>query len=157
MKYLYTESLANTVVLYLLIKKLQAPFDTWEAFKLGIIDKDGKKIKEPKSFKERESWTMFDKFVANLKKILRKFVGPSRFAAIATAALLLRDSKEICNNLILECNSLDVNTQLKLLNLINSSEIESIDFKNDQEFEFMLNKHINNISEEQIEFLKEMS
>lgn len=92
MSYLLTESLADTVMVYLIIKKLSTPFEKWDAYKAGIIDKDGKKLKQPITFKERNAWTFFDRFIANLKKIMQKFVGKSKFAAIATAAVMLKDS-----------------------------------------------------------------
>ena len=91
MSVLLNESLADTVIVYLIIKKLSTPFEKWPAYEEGIIDKDGKKIKEPITFKQRKAWTFFDRFIANLKRIMSKFVGKSRFAAIATAAILLKD------------------------------------------------------------------
>ena len=92
MSVLLNESLADTVMVYLIIKKLSTPFEKWPAYEEGIIDGNGKKIKEPITFKQRKAWTFFDRFIANLKRIMSKFVGKSRFAAIATAAILLKDS-----------------------------------------------------------------
>lgn len=106
MSYLLTESLADTVIVYLIIKKLAMPFEEWDAYKEGIIDHNGKKIKEPKTFKERKTWTFFDRFIANLKRIMQKFVGKSKFAAIATAVVLLKDSLvPVVGDLITEENT----------------------------------------------------
>lgn len=89
---LLSESIADTVIVYLIIKKLSTPYEEWDAYKLGIIDKEGNKIKTPISSKERAAYTVFDRFILNMKKILQKFVGKSRIAAMLTAAYLLREN-----------------------------------------------------------------
>jgi hypothetical protein len=87
-----SESVFNTVALYMILKKMMTPFEKWDAYKLGIIDKNGKKIKEPQSSKERESWDLLTKFVWNFKKITMKLVGKSDFATNFSVAYLLSDS-----------------------------------------------------------------
>jgi hypothetical protein len=87
-----TESVFNTVALYMILKKLMTPFAGWDACKLGIIDAKGKKLREPVSSKERDAWDLLTKFVWNFKKIISKFIGPSDFAASFSAAYLLKDS-----------------------------------------------------------------
>lgn len=89
--YLISEGLADTVIVYLIIKKLAMPFEEWDAFKQGIIDKDGQKLKTPATSAERQSFTAFDRFIWNLKKIMSKFVGKSKMAAYLTAAYMLRE------------------------------------------------------------------
>jgi len=92
MKYLLTESMVNTVALYVILQKLMTQFEDWEAYKLGIIDSDGNKLKEPKTSKEIEAWDLLTKFCWNFKKILNKFIGKSRLATFLTASYLLKDS-----------------------------------------------------------------
>jgi len=90
--YILTENLTNTVVLYILLKKLMEDFEQWDAFKLGIIDKNGKKLKEPTSSKEREAWDLLTRFCWNFKKILQRFIGKSKLGMYLSAAFLLKDS-----------------------------------------------------------------
>lgn len=66
-------------------------FSDWDACKLGIINKDGKKLKHPISAKERESWDILTRFCWNIKKISMNFIGKSKFAQNFTAAYLLKD------------------------------------------------------------------
>lgn len=105
MSYLLTENMVNTVALYMILKKIMAPFEDWDAYKLGIIDKDGKKLKEPKNSKELAAWDLLTKFVWNFKKTIMKFVGKSKFATFLSAAYLLKDSLSLfyiqqnCKNL----------------------------------------------------------
>ncbi len=159
MSFLIKESLADTVMVYLIIKKLSKPFPEWEAYKLGLIDADGKKLKTAMSFKERRAWTVFDRFIANLKKIMSKFVGKSRFAAIATAAYMLRDSKTILytNDLLNESKDelgLTANTQLKIKQLMNDVQIEAVDLKDEVFFTFMVERNMNKMITQNIDFLK---
>lgn len=149
MSYLLTEKLANTIIIYLIIKKLSTPFKEWDAYELGIIDEDGKKIKEPITFKERDAWTVFDRFVANLKKVMSKFVGKSRFAAVATAAFLLKDSKEVVlvkKDLLRENISLSAIDQIQILNISTALDLDGlhpfINPENEPVFKFMMEKHL---------------
>ena len=147
MSYLLTESLADTVIVYLIIKKLSTPFEEWEAYKEGIIDRNGKKIKEPKTFKERKAWTFFDRFIANLKRIMQKFVGKSRFAAIATAAVLLKDNfTPIAGPLLTEENAEELTSanQLEIKRVLNTLDdlpklSSSID---DMKLEFYIERYL---------------
>lgn len=102
MPYLLTEKLSDTVIVYLIIKKLAADWTEWDAYEQGIIDENGEKIKKPTSFKERQAWTALDRYVWNTKRILQKFIGQSRFARYATAAYLLKDHIKPIYNVILE-------------------------------------------------------
>lgn len=92
MPFLMGESLSDTVVTYVVLKRLTKPWTEWEAYKLGIIDEKGKKLKTPISFDERAAWTVLDRFIWNLKKIMEKFVGGTKLASYLTATYLLRDN-----------------------------------------------------------------
>lgn len=130
MGYTLNESISDTIIVYLIVKKISTPFNEWKAYKLGIIDENGKKLKEPISFKERESWTIFDKFCANAKKVITKFAGPSRAAALLTAAFLLREAVVITSKeLSIVCNEemvhLSAAKQLEIKKIINSCRFGS--------------------------------
>ena len=67
-------------VTYRFIKLLVTPFDKTEAFKLGIIDKDGKRTlvqgtDRPTTLNtidEKNAYTILHKLVFNIKKIFSK-------------------------------------------------------------------------------------
>ena len=90
--------LVDTLITYRVIKLLVTPFEKQEAFKQGIIDKDGnvlKKNKELKTDNEKKAYTYLHRFVFNLKRILKKVGLGSKLGSFAVAlALLLREKKE---------------------------------------------------------------
>ena len=90
--------IVDTLITYRVIKLLVTPFDRQEAFKQGIIDKDGnilKKNKELKTDKEKQAYTYLHRFIFNLKRILKRVGLGSKLGSFAVAlALLLREKKE---------------------------------------------------------------
>jgi hypothetical protein len=90
--------LVDTLITYRVIKLLVTPFDRQEAFKQGIIDKDGnvlKKNRELKTNDEKKAYTYLHRFVFNLKRILKKVGLGSKLGSFAVAlALLLKEKKE---------------------------------------------------------------
>jgi len=94
-------------VTYRFIKLLVTPFEKTEAFKLGIIDKDGNRVlpytppggvrrvvPEPLvSTEEKNSYTILHKLVFNIKKIFGKVPGlRTKVGTYAAALFLLKDT-----------------------------------------------------------------
>jgi hypothetical protein len=79
-------------ILYMLI----TPFDKTDAFKQGIIDKDGNALKKTKDLKtdaEKDSYTTLDKLVFSLKKLLNKVPGgKSQLASIVASYWLVKEA-----------------------------------------------------------------
>ena len=88
----------DLVITYRVIKLLVTPFERQEAFKYGIIDKDGKVLRKYTSLQKREeknAYTQLHRFVFNLKRILKRVGLGGRLGSFAVAlALLLRENKE---------------------------------------------------------------
>lgn len=79
-------------MVYMFIKRLATPFDETDAYKMGIIDERGKKIKDPEGSKEEAAYGYFDRLVFNIKKLIEKLPGgKTRLASYAAALLLLRE------------------------------------------------------------------
>lgn len=84
----------DLAAIYMFLKRLVTPFEQWDAYKTGLIDKDGKVIvdKADRTPEQNKSFGYFDRLVANLKKLLGKVPGgKSRIASFAAALLLLRE------------------------------------------------------------------
>jgi|TARA_S200002703_G_scaffold159442_1_gene172920 hypothetical protein len=89
-------------VTYRFLKLLTMPFEKQDAYKLGIIDKNGHRIKKEKSTKPavelsttelKNSYTILHKLVFNIKKIFAKVPGlRSKVGTYAAALFLLKDT-----------------------------------------------------------------
>jgi hypothetical protein len=90
------EGMTDLILVYQFIKRLSLPFEETEAYKLGIIDSDGKNIKPSRTFKSREeknAYGYFDRLVFNVKKLIEKLPGgKSRLASYAAALFLIKES-----------------------------------------------------------------
>ena len=88
----------DLVITYRVIKLLVTPFEKQEAFKYGIIDKDGKVLRKYRTLKttaEKKSYTILHRFVFNLKRVLQKAGLGGRLGTFAVAlATLLREDKK---------------------------------------------------------------
>ena len=87
----------DLVITYRVVKLLATPFERQEAFKYGIIDKDGKVLRKFRTLKttaEKKAYTMLHRFVFNLKRILQKAGLGGRLGTFAVAlGLLIREDK----------------------------------------------------------------
>ena len=89
-------------VTYRFLKLLTTPFEKTDAFKLGIIDKDGHRIKLPKSSKPavelttselKNAYTILHKLIFNIKKLFAKVPGlRTKVGTYAAALFLLKDT-----------------------------------------------------------------
>jgi len=90
-------SVFDAYIMYQFLKKLTTPFNKTQAFKLGIIDEDGKILRKRSSLKtseEKAAYTIFDTFVFNIKKLIEKVPGgKSQLASYAAALFLIREEK----------------------------------------------------------------
>ena len=96
-------------VTYRFLKLLTTPFDKQDAYKLGIIDENGNRIRKPKSTKPavelatselKNAYTILHKLVFNIKKIFAKVPGlRTKVGTYAAALFLLKDTfKESVND-----------------------------------------------------------
>ena len=81
-----------------IITLITIPFKHWTAFKTGVIDKDGKTLKkrrDRKTKEEKDSFTMFHRFVRNIKRIIG-FIpfGKTIIGSLAASLFLLREYQE---------------------------------------------------------------
>lgn len=75
------------------VKLLATPWKEWDAFKLGLIDENGRKIKNAKSIEEKSAMSIFHIMVKNIKRLLEKIpFGKSKLATYATALFLIREN-----------------------------------------------------------------
>ena len=90
----------DLLLTYRVIKMLVTPFEKTDAYKYGIIDKNGKVLRKNKTLtvaKEKDSYTILHRFVFNLKRLINLIPGgKSKLGTYAAAlGLLLKEEKEI--------------------------------------------------------------
>ena len=110
-------------VTYRFLKLLVTPWNKQEAFKLGIIDKNGKSLKKARDLgkeEERASYTLLHRLVFNCKRIMSKipFIR-SQLGTYAAALFLLKEHYKIENlpeaqvtKYLLENNLIDLNDSI---------------------------------------------
>ena len=89
----------DLLITYRIVKLMATDFKNQEAFKYGIIDANGKQLRKNRELNteaEKNSYTVLNRFVFNLKRILAKFGLKSSISNFATAlALILKENQEL--------------------------------------------------------------
>lgn len=83
---------ANAYFAYKFLRILTQKWEDMDAFKYGIIDKNGnvlKKARDLKTVEEKESYTIFNRLVFNIKRLMEKIPGGSSTIGSYAAALYL--------------------------------------------------------------------
>ncbi|CAB5220868.1 hypothetical protein UFOVP247_49 [uncultured Caudovirales phage] len=86
-------AIMDIYMIYQFIRKLVTPFTEMPAYRLGIIDNQGKFLKQRAQFTqaEQQACTYFDILIINLKRLIAKVPGgKSQLASYAAALLLTR-------------------------------------------------------------------
>lgn len=85
----------DAVIVYRILRKLATPFKETEAFRLGIIDEKGKilrKFNTLNSPEERDAYTLLDRLVWRMKRIIERIpFENSKLASFATALALIKE------------------------------------------------------------------
>lgn len=117
----------DLVYTFRFLKLLVTKFEDTDAFKLGIIDEKGKRIKSKKLVdeKDRAAYTSFHRLVFNIKKLLEKVPGgSSAIASYAAALYLLREKYNLSDS--------------NIEKIVKQSGLEKIDIMNESNYWFQL-------------------
>lgn len=77
------------------VSQLAKPFSEWKAYKLGLIDISGTKIREPETPEEKKQFSSWLNLIRNLKRMLLTLPGgKSQIASLAVAFMMLKDGIE---------------------------------------------------------------
>lgn len=87
---------ADAVYSYRFLRLLTTPWEKTDAYKEGVIDKNGKLLlrgRERNTTAKQSSYTIFHRLVFNLKRILEKLpLGRTRLASYAAALFLIKEN-----------------------------------------------------------------
>ena len=89
----------DLLITYRIVKLMATDFKNQEAFKYGIIDANGKQLRKNRDLNteaEKNSYTVLNRFVFNLKRILAKFGLKSSISNFAAAlAFILKENNQL--------------------------------------------------------------
>jgi hypothetical protein len=114
-------------LVYQFVKRLATPWNKTEAFKVGLIDEKGKKLKSAVTSEEQKAYAYYDRLVFNLKRLLEKLPGgKTRLGSFAAALFLMKEGAnekeytqtELAEGLYKEMTMLDETTTKKLNELM---------------------------------------
>jgi hypothetical protein len=105
-------------LVYQFVRRLATPFEKWDAFKLGVIDKNGNILikKKERDAKQKKAWGVFDVMVRNMKRLLAKLPGgSSKLASYAAALFLIKEYKHFSDDSLLNEDITDEQLKESLL------------------------------------------
>lgn len=105
-------------LVYQFVRRLATPFEKWDAFKLGVIDKNGNILikKKERDAKQKKAWGVFDVMVRNMKRLLAKLPGgSSKLASYAAALFLIKEYKHFSDDSLLNEDITDEQMKESLL------------------------------------------
>ena len=86
---------ADAAYAFRFIRMLVMKWKKWDAYKLGIIDSKGKRVREVKidTDEKKSAWTYFIRLCANIKRLLQKLPGGgSTLGSLAGALFLVKET-----------------------------------------------------------------
>jgi len=112
----------DSIIAYRILRLLTTPFEETEAYRLGIIDKNGKELKKMSSLNsvdERDAYTLLHRLVNRIKRIIEKVpIDNKRVVSYAAALSLIKESHQ--NNIE------PIDLELLFLERINSTLSEEV-------------------------------
>lgn len=87
--------LVDTLVVFRILHVLLTPIEDSDAFHLGLVDKDGKQLRSPKTSEEKEAYSVLYKVAFKLKNIIKKNVNSEKdLKSLATSVHLIKECIE---------------------------------------------------------------
>lgn len=115
----------DLVYTFRFLKLLVTKFEDTNAYKLGLIDDEGKKLRKADTTQEKSAYNAFHRIVFNIKKLIAKVPGgKTRIASYASALFLIKEQ----NNL----------SDKNIKKIIEESDLDELDFLAEQSTWFIL-------------------
>ena len=117
----------DLVYTFRFLKLLVTPWKETTAYKLGLLDENGKRIKSkrPSTPEEKSAYNTFHRLVFNIKRLIEKVPGGStKIGSYVAALFLLKEKYNISDN--------------NLLKIMKESNIETMDLQEEKTSWFIL-------------------
>ena len=122
-------SAVDLYLIYKFLQELTTPWEKWDAYKLGLIDKDGQKIRKAETGPEKAALPPWKTIVMNLKRLIEKVpMGKNALVSYAAALWLLSEEFELDDIAPLEEAFLDLLKSLPIIieNQTNTQTINTV-------------------------------
>jgi len=117
----------DSIITFILLKKLINPITSTDAYKFKLIDKQGKVIRVPKTDKEKDALTILDRFVYKLKRLLgSKLINLNKFLYLRTLNTNMYDKLNIKGNVEQRAEILRLNKDINNLQEKYSKPLEEL-------------------------------
>lgn len=85
------------------LRQLVTPWNETKAFKLGLVDADGKLLRKARTPEEKDAYTLFFRLVYNIKRLLNKVpFGKTKLASYAAALWLIKENTKMSEDAVFE-------------------------------------------------------
>jgi len=85
------------------LRQLVTPWNETKAFKLGLVDEDGKVLRKPRTPEEKDAYTLFFRLVYNIKRLLNKVpLGKTKLASYVAALWLIKENTKMSEEAVFE-------------------------------------------------------
>lgn len=109
---------ADTIYALRFLRLLTTRWSSTGAYKLGLIDKNGKHLRSPQNSVERSKYNIFHRLVFNIKRLLNKIpFGKSTIASYLTALYLIKEHTGISDKKLIAIMEKVTGVDLEISNL----------------------------------------
>lgn len=115
------------------LRLLTTDWKDMNAYKLGLIDENGKRIRKPKTNQEKSVYNFFHRLVFSLKRLLNKLpFGKTKLASYAAALWLIKEETGLEEEAIEKIlNRIDIDIDHSINESVEDSKISVGFYKND--------------------------
>ena len=105
------------------LRLLTMPWEKTAAFKQGIVDEKGKKLKKPETPAEKSAYTSFHRLVFNIKRLITKMPGiAGKLGSYAAALYLIKEHAKINDKKLIKVINEAVDIDISILSLQEDSQ-----------------------------------
>lgn len=119
--------LVDNIIAMKILKMLVTPFKDTDAYKMGIVDENGKLLRRSSTFTKESEYDAYDyltRFVFNIKRLLNKIGKENMLKSVAAALYLIREHEEVLVSELSEENLEDMLHFVLENNLLVESDIQ---------------------------------
>jgi hypothetical protein len=126
------------------LRQLVTPWKDTKAYKLGLVDENGKVLKKASTPEEKDAYTLFFRLVYNIKRLLGKVPGGnSKIASYAAALWLIHENTKMSKEAVYEGFKAYLDQQsITLDNTISESKLWMLKENNLLPGKYKLSEHV---------------